>query len=139
MTATISQPSSSPRETSTGDLLRWLVNDLNLLVDKEVALARQEATENVRQVSAGGKVLAAGAVLLLGAYVGLIVLVTALLSLVLPLWVAALIVFAVFGVVGGVLTRMGVRRVRIRPLEATRTSLQEDVEWARHQLRPNER
>lgn len=120
-------------------MLRRLVNDVDGLIDRQVELARQEVTDNVRQVTRGGRVLAAGVVLLLGACVSLVVLVVALLGLFLALWLAALVALLFFALAGGVVTLVGWRRVSIRPLAETRAALREDVEWARQQLRPGER
>ncbi|MEU9962195.1 phage holin family protein [Streptomyces sp. NPDC050982] len=92
---------------SVGELVGQATEQLSELVRQEVRLAKEELAQKGRRVGRGGGLLgAAGAV----AYVGLMALAAtgaAALSLVLPVWAAALIVTAVLFVVAGVLARTG--------------------------------
>lgn len=139
MATTVRDHPESPRDASTGDLLRWLVDDLNVLVDKRVELVKQEAKENVREAAKGGKTLGLGVGLLLGAYVSLVVLIIALLNLFLPLWLSALITLLVFGAAGGAVSLLGKKQLPVRPLADSRETLREDAAWARRQLKPSGR
>jgi uncharacterized membrane protein YqjE len=49
---------------------------------------------------------------------------------------AALIVALVFAVLGAIVALLGWTQVKMKPLERTRETLREDVEWARSQTRP---
>ncbi|WP_314413118.1 phage holin family protein [Streptomyces kroppenstedtii] len=92
---------------SVGELVGQATEQLSELVRQEVRLAKEELTEKGRRAGRGGGLLgAAGAV----AYVGLMALAAtgaAALSLVLPVWAAALIVTAVLFVVAAVLAKTG--------------------------------
>ncbi|GHA17806.1 membrane protein [Streptomyces tauricus] len=92
---------------SVGELVGQATEQLSELVRQEVRLAKQELTEKGRRAGRGGGLLgAAGAV----AYVGLMALAAtgaAALSLVLPVWAAALIVTAVLFLVAAVLAKTG--------------------------------
>jgi hypothetical protein len=97
---------------SVGELVGQAAEQLSTLVRQEVALAKQELAEKGRRAGRGGGLLgAAGAV----GYAGLLALAgtgVAALSLVLPLWAAALIVTAVLFVIAGVLAAMGRGQLR---------------------------
>lgn len=70
--------------------------------------------------------------------VGLIMLFVAAafaLSLVIPGWLAALIVAVVLFLAAGLLARRGWSRRLRSPLEATRRTIREDVAWARRRFR----
>lgn len=127
---------------STGDLIRRVIDNLSTLIDKQVELARQEATEEARTAAAGGGMMGAGAVAL---FVSLLFLLTALCFAVDRVWfpgygwLAALVIALLFAGLGATLLLVGRGRLRLRPLGRTRDSLREDVEWARRQLRPTPR
>ncbi|MFJ8935284.1 phage holin family protein [Streptomyces sp. NPDC102365] len=97
----------SDEQYSVGELVGQATEQLSELVRQEVRLAKEELTEKGRRAGRGGGLLgAAGAV----AYVGLMALAAtgaAALSLVLPVWAAALIVTAVLFVVAAVLAKTG--------------------------------
>jgi hypothetical protein len=97
---------------SVGELVGQAAEQLSTLVRQEVALAKQELAEKGRRAGRGGGLLgAAGAV----GYAGLLALAgtgVAALSLVLPVWAAALIVTAVLFVIAGVLAAMGRGQLR---------------------------
>jgi Flp pilus assembly protein protease CpaA len=64
---------------------------------------------------------------------------TLALALVLPTWLAALIVGIVCAVIGGVLALIGVRALRSASDEITTTLVQrirEDVQWLKHRMKP---
>ncbi|MDQ0778068.1 putative membrane protein YqjE [Streptomyces aurantiacus] len=92
---------------SVGELVGQATEQLSELVRQEMQLAKMELAEKGRRAGRGGGMLgAAGAV----AYVGLMALAAtgvAALSLVLPVWAAALIVTAVLFLVAAVLAKTG--------------------------------
>lgn len=103
----------------------------SLLVRQEMALAKAELTQKGRRMGRGGGLLgAAGAI----GYVGLIALAgtgVAALSLVLPVWAAALVVTGLLFAIAGVLALAGRGQLRHaappRP-EVTLGSVKADVE-----------
>ncbi|MCL7423934.1 phage holin family protein [Streptomyces sp. NPDC057806] len=119
---------------SVGELVGRATEQLSQLVRQEMALAKEELAEKGRRAGRGGGLLgAAGAV----AYAGLLFLAgtaVAALSLVLPVWAAALIVTAVLFVVAGVLGATGraeLRRAAPPTPEETLGSVKADVEEIR--------
>jgi uncharacterized membrane protein YqjE len=105
MTGTIDR--RPDQQHSVGELVGQATEQLSELVRQEIRLAKEELTEKGKRAGRGGGMLgAAGAV----AYVGLMGLAAtgaAALSLVLPVWAAALIVTAVLFVVAAVLAKSG--------------------------------
>ncbi|OXS36251.1 hypothetical protein CHR28_07580 [Streptomyces sp. XY006] len=92
---------------SVGELVGQAAEQLSRLVRQEVALAKEELAEKGRRAGRGGGLLgAAGAV----AYAGFLAMAgagAAALSLVLPVWAAALIVMGVLFVIAAILAAMG--------------------------------
>ena len=133
-------------ELSFPDLAHRLKDTVRLLVQKQVELAKQEAREDLRITVRGVILLAAGAALLLFAVVCLLIALTAATALLLasliggnPLWLAGVIWLVVFATAGAICLLLGKQRIRTRPLNLTRATLQENVEWARQRLTPPER
>ena len=120
------------RRLSSLQLVGRLINDVSELVNKQMELARVEARENIFGTLTGAKYLAIGAFLLLTAWISLVVAGILALALVMPGWLAAIIVAALFAVVGGILAWIGKNDVATKPLARTRETLKENMEWARH-------
>ena len=136
-------------DRSTPDLIRRLIDDANGLIELQIRLAKLEAKENLLSAVGGGKSLgiAAGAGVL--ALIGLVVLIitglAALVGWILPPgiaenilgsdWFWALVFTVATGVVAAVFALRGIRRVKISPLQKTRESLREDVEWLKQPTR----
>lgn len=145
MTATIEQPrvrdtrsrdSGSRAEYShdghsVGELVGQATEQVSRLVRQEVALAKVELAEKGRRAGRGGGMLgAAGAF----AYAGLLATAFtggAALSLVLPVWAAALIITAVLFVIAAVLAALGraeLKKATPAAPEQTLGSVKADVE-----------
>ncbi|MET7457615.1 phage holin family protein [Streptomyces sp. NPDC005574] len=107
MTVTVTPKAVRDERHSVGELVGQATEQLSRLMRQEVALAKEELTEKGRRAGRGGGLLgAAGAV----AYAGLLALAgtgVVALSLVLPLWAAALIVTAVLFALAAVLAASG--------------------------------
>jgi hypothetical protein len=125
------------RERSFGELLGDLSSQTSQLIRDEFELARVEMTEKAKEAGTGIGILAAGgavALLALGVLTAFFVLV---LAEVMPSWLAALIVFAVYAAIAAVLFFVG--RARLREAsppvpEETVQTLRDDVRWAKRQL-----
>ncbi|ODA72640.1 phage holin family protein [Streptomyces sp. AVP053U2] len=118
-------------EHSVGELIGQATEQVSRLVRQEVALAKVELAEKGRRAGIGGGMLGgAGAF----AYAGLLAAAFtggAALSLVLPVWAAALIVTAVLFVIAGVLALVGrgqLRKATPATPERTLDSVKADVE-----------
>ncbi len=117
-----------------GDLMRKLLNNIALLVDKEVELARQEAKENVSQMVGGIGLLVGGAVLLLTAFICLVVAAILALSAIMPGWLAAVLVAIFLIIVGALLAIVGRSRLVSKPMGITVATFKEDLKWVRRQM-----
>ena len=136
---------------SIGQLLRRIINGFNGVVDRQVQLVKQEIKENVLEGLQAGKTLAIGAgIAVVGA---LILLNVVVMALVLGLnwisnrwlfgpwlgWVVILLVLGAMFYMAFRIVMRGIREIRISPLDRTRTTLKEDVRWARQLLTRNGR
>ncbi|MFI6928873.1 phage holin family protein [Streptomyces sp. NPDC050287] len=134
MTGTTAQRPAHDEHHSVGELVGQATEQLSRLVRQEVALAKEELAEKGRRAGRGGGLLgAAGAV----GYAGLLALaatVAAALSLVLPVWAAALIVTGVLFALAGVLAVTGraqLRRATPPTPEEALNSVKADVDEIR--------
>lgn len=121
---------------SVPGLIRKLAMDVSTLFREEVALARAEMTSAVSgvksglmSVAAGGGVMYAGILFLLG---GVMMLLTQWVSLM----VAAFIVGGVVTIIGAILLSAGKKRMEADSLKPDRTvdSVRKDAEFARRKV-----
>lgn len=113
-----------------GDLTNRLSHDITALVRSEVVLAKAEVADRASTMARGAGMVAAGVLLALAAFSCLVTAAVAALSLVVDVWVAALIVAAVAAVIATIVTMVGVKALRVAgpplPLD-TVESAKEDV------------
>jgi hypothetical protein len=110
--ATRADQQPAPENASTGQLISQLTEQISRLVRDEARLAQAEVTHKAKKLGAGAG-LFGGAGLV--AFFGLAALITAAilaLALVLPDWLAALIVAVVLLAVAGVLALVGKKDVQ---------------------------
>ena len=124
-----------PRERGIGELVKDLAGQTSTLVRQEIKLAQAEVTEKGKVAGRGAGLLAGAgvaALLMLGTLTA--VLVVALDSA-LPLWLAALIVTLLWGVVAAVLAQSGRKALQAAtpPAPQTVETLKEDIQWAKTQ------
>jgi hypothetical protein len=135
--AQTNHPDPSLREKSMGELFKELSNDLSTLVRQELKLAQAEMTEKGKKAGLGvGMFGGAGIVGLLAAGT-LTACCIAALAEGMDVWLAALIMTAVYAALAGVLALVGKKRVSeaTPPVpEQTVETVKEDVEWAKTQL-----
>lgn len=129
-------PDSSPSLTR---LLRDFANDTVTLLRQEIALAKAEVRQNVRDITGHFSQMAiGGGVALVGALVMVAFLVVALgVLLGGAYWLSSLIVAVLLLVAGGALGYLGVRRLSresLAPLE-TLESVEDTKDWARKEMR----
>ena len=132
-----SSGANGQQERSTIQLVRDIASDSATLVRKEVELARQEImTAVMARVKASGALAAAGA-LALFALIYLGIAGGAALSIVLPRWLAWLIVGGAFLLLAGMAALVGLRKMKKPPMapEETKRTVKEDMEWAKAQLK----
>jgi|SRR5689334_15902258 len=124
-----------PRERGIGELVKDLAGQTSTLVRQEIKLAQAEVTEKGKVAGRGAGLLAgagAAALLMLGTLTA--VLVVALDSA-LPLWLAALIVTLLWGIVAAVLAQSGRKALQAAtpPAPQTVETVKEDIQWAKTQ------
>ena len=124
-------------EPSLGQLFGDLSREMTTLVRQEVRLASSELSQKAARVGREvGFVALGGAV----TYAGFLAIVAALilgLAMVIPGWLAALIVGLVVAAVGYVLVQRGLaalKRADLAPQQTIET-LKEDMAWAKEQTR----
>lgn len=119
----------------TKELVRKLLDNGQVLIREEIRLAKAEVRADLKEAARGASAVGIGGAVLYGGFLFLAGTVMFLLNLVMPLWVAALLVGAVLAIGGGIAVLTGVRMLkRIEPREAIR-SLEEDRRWARDTMR----
>ncbi len=120
----------------TGELVRRLIADSERLVHDDLMLVRAELKRDVRDLAAGGLVLGVGATLALGGFLVLCFTAVYLLALVIPLWVAGLVVGLGLSGAGGLLGLGGARqaaKVR-RQAHDTAETLEKEAAWVSAKL-----
>jgi Putative Actinobacterial Holin-X, holin superfamily III len=101
-----------PSQPSTGDLVSQLSEQVSTLVRDELALARAELTEKGKRAGVGAGLLGGGGVLALYGVGALLFTIGAALALVMPVWLAALIVTVVLFVAAGIAALIGKNQVK---------------------------
>ena len=136
------QGSNSPRDQSTGDLVKALSQQTSELVRKEVDLAKAELTEKGKKAGVGAGMFGAGGLLALFGLACLTAALIAGLSEGMDTWVAALIVGVLYLAGAGIAAVMGREKIReatpLAPEQAVETT-KEDVQWAKTQIRSETR
>jgi uncharacterized membrane protein YqjE len=122
------------KRESAADLIRRLFDNIISLVERQIDMAKAEARADLMQMIRASAILIGGAVLLLIALIGFVVAIILALSLIMPGWLAALIVGIVFAIIGTALALWGKGRIPTQPMQQTRETLQEDLEWIKHPM-----
>jgi uncharacterized membrane protein YqjE len=117
------------RTLSNRALIGEIFAKATLLVKKEVELAKTELREDFAAELGVLKAVAVAAIIALLGLNAFVVAGVFALTAVLPGWAAALIVGGTFLAVAVVLGFVGWRRHVTKPLDATRQSLEKDIQW----------
>jgi hypothetical protein len=126
------------RQLPMGELVKQLAEETSTLVRQEIELARAEVTQKGKRAGLGLGELGGAGIVALYAVGALTACLIAALALFVPVWLAALIVAVVYGIIAGVLAMIGRRQLQqSNPtnLERTERTIKEDVEWAKNQKR----
>lgn len=120
-------------ELSLPELLRQLSTDTATLVRQEVQLARAELAQTGKKAAKGGIGFGAAAIFGLGAFGALTATLIAVIALALPVWVAALIVTVIYGIVAFVAALQGKKAIAevAPPVPQTVATLKDDVRAVR--------
>lgn len=124
-------------QRSVSDVLQDIVSNIQQIIRSEFVLAKVEISEKVRKASKPTAITGAG--LALGFYgLGFLLLAAVYaLSLVIPLWLAALIIGGFVAIVGGILIGVGISALKqIGPVpEKTVQTVKENVQWAKERMK----
>src|SRR2546423_1001933 len=124
-------------ERSFAELLQDIAANVQEIIRSEFRLAKTEVREEVAKARTSVSMLGAG--VFIGLYALGFLLLTAVyaLQLALPAWLAALIVGATVAVIAAALIAVGRRKLKqVHPLpDKTISTVKENVQWARHQVR----
>lgn len=115
-------------------LLGRIRGNLRTLIRKQLELPRQELAEIVRANLQALKWLAIAAGFGLLALIALTVFVIALVAIVLPWWLSALLVMVLFGALAGFTGYRGYKKVELRGPTRSINSFKETVQWAKARL-----
>jgi uncharacterized membrane protein YqjE len=134
--ATPAAPQAS--EPSTGQLISDLTTQISQLVRDEARLAQAEVTQKAKRIGVGAGFFGGAGLVAFFGLATLITTVILLLALVVPAWVAALIVTVVLFAIAGVLALIGKKDVQqgsppvpTQAIESTKTDIQTVKESAR--------
>jgi hypothetical protein len=135
-------PGDDLRDRSMGDLLKQLSQETTTLVRQELDLAKAEMAEKGKHAGKGIGLFSGAGLFGLGAFLALTTAIIAGLSEAMDVWLAALIVTVVYGVVTAVLAKSGQSKIKdagpVAP-EQTVQTLKEDAEWAKTRTRSDAR
>lgn len=134
----MSAKNEMPDRSESAASIKELAGDLGTLIRHEVELAKAELGEKLRSAGVGAGMLSASAVSGLITLTCLTALVAVALSLLLPAWLAVLIVTLLWGATTAVLALIGKRKVQdASPFvpEQTIANVKEDMEWARRRAK----
>jgi uncharacterized membrane protein YqjE len=130
-------PSSVParlESMSNKELLQHITQNAVLLAKKEVELAKSELKADLKKEVAMAKGLGVAGLCAIWTVSMMLVAVAMALGTALPQWAAALIVAAAVLLVGTVAGLVGWGKRVKEPLETTRRTLKEDVQWAKERI-----
>ena len=125
-----------------GELLKQLSQETTTLVKQEIDLAKAEMSEKGKQAGVGVGMFGGAGVSGLLALIFLSLAAVAALDTGMRIWLAALIVGAVWTAVAGVLALQGKNKVRQATPPAPEQAIEstkEDVQWAKTQARSAKR
>ena len=123
-------------ERSVAGLLSDMASETILLFRQELALLKAELHEKLGRIGQGAAALGAGAFLVFSGWLILLSAAVLGLAMVLPAWLAALIVAIVVLAIGAALLLIGKKQFDAQALMPKRTirSLREDEAWLRGRL-----
>lgn len=135
-------PARPVTDQSTSELVQRATEQITTLVRDELALAKAELTEKGKHAGIGVGLFGGGGVLALYGLGALIATLIIVLDLMMPLWLAALIMTVVLFAVAGVLALLGKKQVtQAVPPEpqAAIQSVKADVDEVRHAVKDRSR
>jgi uncharacterized membrane protein YqjE len=119
-------------ERSISTVLQEIVGNIQDIVRAEVRLAKAEVTEELGKARSVGMLFGVGAVASSLSVLFFLLAIVYALTIVMPAWVAALVVAASIGVAAAICIGIGMKRFKtIHAAPKTAASLKENVQWAK--------
>lgn len=115
-------------------LLGRIRGNVRTLIRKQIELPKQEIAEILRANLQALKWLAIGAAFGLLTLIALTVFVIALVAVVLPWWLSALLVMVLFGVLAAYTGYRGYKKIELRGPSRSIKSVKETIQWAKARL-----
>ena len=124
-------------DRSFSAVIKDIVGNIQEIIRAEVRLARTEVREELGKAARGSVLLGIGGLFAVMALGFLLLGAVGLLSKVVEPWLAAVIVAAGAGVIGGALAAIGMQHLKsvTLPPPRTVTSVQENIQWAKAQTK----
>lgn len=124
-------------DRSIGDLLGDLYQGASQVISLEIELAKTEMSQKASRVGKNVGFLAAGGAIAYAGFLAILAGIIALLALIIPVWLSALIVGLVVAGIGGALVMSGLKTLQQESLAPQRTidTLKEDQQWMKDQTR----
>jgi uncharacterized membrane protein YqjE len=122
-------------ERSMSEVVKDIIANVQDMVRSEMRLARAELREEGARSMAAAKLIGIGAGLALLAAGFVLVSLAQVLSLVMPAWLATLLVGAVLGITGMTMLSKGRARFTVPKPNKTIENVKENVEWMKSQTR----
>ncbi len=118
-------------DKSLGDLFSELTSEISLLFQQEAELAKLEMVRKGTRMAKHSSMLVAGAAMAYGAFLTLLAAAVFALALAMPIWLSALFIGLIAGIIGYGLIHIGLKRLkRMTPVpEQTIETLKEGKEW----------
>lgn len=122
---------------SIGDLLGDLYQNATNLIQLEIELAKTQISQKASRVGKNVGFLAAGGALAYAGFLAILAGIIALLGLLIPIWLSALIIGLIVSGIGGALVMSGLKTLQQESVAPQRTldTLKEDKEWISDQTR----
>lgn len=127
----------SKDEQSVGELLGELYRGASSLIQLELELAKTEMSQKASRVGKNVGFLATGGAIAYAGFLAILAGIIALLGLLIPLWLSALIIGLVVAGIGGALVMSGLKTLQQESVAPQKTldTLKEDKEWMTDQTR----
>lgn len=121
-------------ERSAGEIVQDVVRDVGEVVRGEIRLARAEMTEKAGKFGKAGGLFGAAALCGLMGFACLVLAGVAALALVMPVWLAALVISLCLVCIAAAAYAGGRSKMKdINPVpERTVQTIKEDIQWAKH-------
>ena len=123
-------------DRSLGELLSELAGDTGTLVRQEVALAQAELTTKAVSVGKNVGFLAVGGLVAYAAVLAILAAIIVGLAHFIPLWLSALIVGLIVGIIAFLLISSALKALKETDLKPNQTvdTLKEDAKWLKNQV-----